>query len=331
MKTERQSNFELLRVIAMLMIVLIHANMYLPSFADGITRTVANGTIVGICNIGVTCFILISGYFGVRFSVRKLVKMELMMITYSLFETLIIFLFDPNALEGMRLLEQLLKAFLPFISRKYWFYSCYVCIFIFSGFIETFISAMSREMFKKLLVVMLLVFSVFPTFFYFEIMPDNGKGLVQMFMIYLIGRYIRLYADDIVFPRWSLAVFVGLWAINAISHTIYFMNHSFCKDNSITNIAMAIILFVTFKSFSFSSKVVNFLSKPMFAVFALNSTLVGIVFNRVGDKLPFFYVEILLVVGIFIACVFIGALRELILGKADSCVGEFIEKRVKVK
>ena len=56
---ERNSNFELLRIIAMFMIILIHANMYLPIFCPGKSRIFYNGLVNGICNIGVTCFILI--------------------------------------------------------------------------------------------------------------------------------------------------------------------------------------------------------------------------------------------------------------------------------
>lgn len=73
MKAEiRNSNHELLRLIAMYMIVFIHANMYLGSFCTGEVRTLFNGVVNGICNIGVSCFILISGYYGVKFNIRKL-------------------------------------------------------------------------------------------------------------------------------------------------------------------------------------------------------------------------------------------------------------------
>ena len=85
-----------------------------------------NGLVNGICNIGVTCFILISGYYGVQFKLKKLVKMECMMISYSLLEILLMYLVMPEQLQGAALLEQLVKSLLPFISRKYWFYSCYV-------------------------------------------------------------------------------------------------------------------------------------------------------------------------------------------------------------
>lgn len=50
--------------------------------------------------------------------------------------------------------------------------------------------------------------------------------------------------------------------------------HHLCKDNSITNIIMAVILFYMVKEWKFHSKVINKVAGCMFAVFALNNSLV---------------------------------------------------------
>ena len=250
--TVRNSNHELLRMIAMYMIVFIHANMYLGNFCTGTIGSFFNGFVNGICNIGVSCFILISGYYGVRFSVQKLVKMECMMITYSLLETVILCVAFPDKMQGAVLLEQLVKSFLPFITRKYWFYSCYVCLFLLSGYIQKFIDQLKQKAFGCLLALLLILFSVLPTLFYFELIPDNGKGLVQMIMIYMIGRYIRMYCDKPIteLGGWKRAVglFLILWIINGVSHEfpvqIGGIYHHLCKDNSIT---------VSIKSFALDS------------------------------------------------------------------------------
>lgn len=184
----RNSNHELLRIIAMYMIVFIHANMYLGDFCTGVAWRCFNGLVNGICNIGVSCFILISGYYGVKFSVQKLVKMECMMISYSLLETAILCLALPEQMQGAALLEQLVKSFLPFITRKYWFYSCYVCLLFLSGYIQKFMEYLEQKELKRLLLLLIGLFSVLPALFYFELIPDNGKGLVQMIMVYMIGR-----------------------------------------------------------------------------------------------------------------------------------------------
>ena len=104
-KSVRNSGHELLRIAAMYMIIFIHANMYLGMFCTGRTQIFFNGFVNGICNIGVSCFILISGYYGIRFNLQKLVKMECMMITYSILETVILYIALPRQMQGAALLE----------------------------------------------------------------------------------------------------------------------------------------------------------------------------------------------------------------------------------
>lgn len=336
MRNTRNSNMELLRILAMFMIVAIHACMYLRTFCSGTSARFCNGTVNGIANIGVTLFILISGYYGITCKAGKLARMECMMITYSLLETAIMSVLMPEELQGAALLEQLVKSCLPFITRKYWFYSCYICLVLLSGYIERLIDVLGEAGLRRLLTLMLVLFSVFPTLFYFEIMPDNGKGLVQMIMIYMIGRYIRKYRDRRM-PRWTLLIFVVLWAINGFSHehaiSIGGIYHHLCKDNSITNIAMAIILFYMFKEWRFQSKAVNVAAGQIFAVFALNNTLTGIVMRRIQasgfespDGLPGFCLFLGTALLILVGCIVVGAVRSALLRVPDAWIAGVAER-----
>lgn len=332
----RNSNMELLRIIAMLMIVMIHACGYLTTFCSHGMWRYYSGAINGICNIGVTLFILISGYYGVTCKVQKMVRMECMMITFSLLETLLLVLFLPEEVQGATLLEQLIKSCLPFITRKYWFYSCYVCLVLFSGYLDRFIDMLGERGLRRLLVMLLVLFSVFPTLFYFEIVPDNGKGLVQMIMIYLIGRYIRLY-KDVRMPRWSIVIFIGLWAMNGFSHehavSIGGIYHHLCKDNSITNIVMAVILFYAVKDLRFTSGVVNAVAAQIFAVFALNNTLTNLIMQSIEqsgfqgpDRLLGVLLFLVVVVGIMVLCIMIGVVRNALLHVPDVWIAGQVEQ-----
>lgn len=330
----RKSNFELLRIVAMCMIILIHLSsaIDLTSFGlKGNIGTILGGTIVGICNIGPSCFCLISGYFGIKFSRQKLIKMELLMISFSLLETALLYWFFPQEMTGAALLEQLIKSIIPFASRKYWFYSCYLCLFIFSRFIKNFIEKLKEQELQIFIIVSLVIFSIFPTIFYFEIVQDSGKGIVQMVLLYIIGRYIRLYKN---FPiaRWKcLLALLFLWVINTISimYPIHLggITHSLCRDNSITNLAMTIILFYLFKDINITSKIINYLTINIFAVFALENSFTHICSGIIqqygwGVQQPvialFLLISICII--IFIANVGIGAIRELFLSRLDQLI-----------
>lgn len=337
-KTVRNSNHELLRIIAMYMVVLIHANMYLGRFCGGRIWMICNGFVNGICNIGVSVFILISGYYGIRFHIRKLVKMECMMITLSILETGILLLVSPENLRGGVFLEQAVKSLMPFVSSKHWFYSSYICLFLFSGWIHKFMEELSKEQFEKLLLLSVILFNIFPTLFYFQLIPDGGKGFVYMLVVYSVGRYIRMYRDERL-PKKAWLLFVLLWLVNGISHEfpirIGSMTHHLCRDNSTTNLIMAVILFYMFKGINLKSRIINKAASCVFAVFAMNSALIPIAMELLswsgyqsdGGFLGFFALLGMSFL-ILLSLLLIGGIRELLLGRLDKKMGIFIEEKI---
>ena len=56
------------------------------------------------------------------------------------------------------------------------------------------------------------------------------------------------------------------------------------KDNSITNLMMAVILFYLFKELHIRSRFINKAAANVFAVFALNDVLVTVVMERLLDS-----------------------------------------------
>lgn len=91
-------------------------------------------------------------------------------------------------------LSELFKSIFPTITGKYWFFTTYMLLAIFSPYINKIPQILPQKQFKNLLLLLIAVFYFFPTFFYFGINKDNGKGPVCMFIVYLIGRYIALHA-----------------------------------------------------------------------------------------------------------------------------------------
>ncbi len=341
-KSVRNSNHELLRLVSMYMIVFIHANMYLSNFYQGKLWGFFNGTVNGICNIGVTCFILISGYYGIRFDLKKFIKMELMMITFSALELVLLFVSSPESLQGAALLEQLVKTCFPFVTRKYWFYSCYICLFFLSGYINSFVEKLDKKELEHLLFILLVIFSVVPTVCYFEITMDSGKGLVQMVMIYILGRYLALHQATFKLPKAkTILLFLSLWVLNGLTAVFPLdvgpVFHHLCKDNSITNITMAVLLFYLFKELKIKSGFVNKAATGVFAVFALNNTLVNVVMHALGTKVLRAEIGALgflalagVVFAILAVCLVIGLIREKLFARADSSIAEFISRKLKL-
>ena len=183
MSKDRSSNFELLRLLCIFGILMMHTFGGIDTSVS-FFNTEIHVLVNSIFNMGVTCFILLSGYFGIRFDFKKLIRLDLMIIFFTIFGTIAV---------GNLGIKALIKSCIPVISRYYWFISCYFFLCFLTPFLNQIPEKLSKENFEKLLAVLLLLFSVIPTFGFFEIMQDGGKGLVHMVMIYLLGRYLALY------------------------------------------------------------------------------------------------------------------------------------------
>lgn len=149
-----------------------------------------------------------------------------------------------------------------------------------------------------------------------------------MILLYIIGRYIRTYRD--VSPaKWKCFILLLLlWCLNTLSilHPIQFggITHSLCRDNSITNILITILLFYIFKSIDVSFQLINRLTANIFAVFALENASTHILAQlmldyelQVSGTFIAFFLIILMVFGIFLLNSLIGVIREFLLSRMD--------------
>lgn len=322
---QRNSGLELLRIIAILMIICIHAfglvqGMGVNQIGEETTRIVNC-----ICNMGVSCFMLISGYFGVKRDWMKIVRLELMVIFFSFCTTGLLAAAFPEVYKGSELLELIIKSCIPVISRKHWFYTCYICLLLLSPWLNEALEKMSKRQFEGLLLTMLFLFSIFPTFLYFEIMLDGGKGLVNMILVYILGRYIRKYGDFKLDRKKAIAFFLILLAVSYLSSLSWFtvggIRHSFIKDNSIVNIGMALILFFLCKDVKWHLGWLNRISSHVFGIYILNVPVMEcmhVYVLKIGENKVYsnyFPLWMALEVGItFAVCLLCDVVRQLLFG-----------------
>ena len=176
MKHERSSNFELLRLLCIFGILVMHTFAGIDTAASP-GNMLANVFANSLFNTGVTCFILLSGYFGIRFDLKKLIGLDLMVIFFTVVGTVALGDFG---------VKDLIKSCIPVLSRRYWFITCYFVLCILAPFLNQMAERLEREHFRRLLLLLLLVFSLIPTVTTYDVMQDAGKGLAHFVMIYLL-------------------------------------------------------------------------------------------------------------------------------------------------
>lgn len=184
----RNASVEYLRVLFMLCIVVLHSIGYreggaglLPMCGGSIVTCIRYG-IQGLCHIGVSGFIFISGYYGIKFKWYKLWNIWTQALFYSvILAALSIWIWDAQWVR------MIMYFFMP-ISRSEWFLMDYVVVVLLAPFIQAGIYMMSRKQFLGIIIFLsvMLYIGRFASF-------DRGTSFLLMLDVYLIGRYLRTY------------------------------------------------------------------------------------------------------------------------------------------
>lgn len=322
---ERNSSLEFLRLICIFHIVFWHS---LSPYLDQISGVNLYSAFISnaMPNSANVIFMLISGYFGLRLNLKKLIKLDLCIIFYDLF-----FMF----LTGDFGFKELLTCLLPITFEKHWFVSCYFVIALFSGFLNQIPEKLSRNAFRNLLLLLLFVFYVMPTVFFHELIEDAGKGVVCMTIMYLAGRYIRLYYGERHFRRDLLAVlfFGNLIVMAALNLILTKLSGNFmgmyCRDNSIFTVVIAVCAFLFFREFDVFIPTVNRLAQSVVYIYCIERyirTIFGSYANLSEYAENWYFTGIMLVFALMVSsvCFLLHETRHLLLDRFD----DFLAKQI---
>lgn len=169
----------------MFMILLLHANVmsfgmpidyslrsFLRSFAEAFTLTPVN------------IFVLITGYFGTRFSFEKMGN-----LFYQ-----VIFCIVPISLLLCGLGNGNGLSFGSLNVFNYWFINAYLGLLVFVPLLNAAIDTFNRRQFKCLLIVYYVVVVLCGAFLpMVGLAIDKGYSVLWFIFLYLVGRYVRVY------------------------------------------------------------------------------------------------------------------------------------------
>lgn len=263
----RQSNIELLRIVAMIMIIIFHMAMHEKAMYTGSTeKKIFSIILSGLGLIGVNIFVLITGYFQIEkeFKTSKVLKIWLQTVFYS-----IIIVFACQYFNIIKLdTETLVFAFMPVTYSRYWFISSYILLYIFSPFINKFAKSLSKEEYKKFLILMTILFSITYTFMYRSAYTvGTGLGnLAWLAYVYLLAGYIRLYGIKFLNnKKIVLALIIVIFTVYELLLVIVkfanikYISGIFSSINSIFVLSLSVLIFGLFKNLHIKdSKIINY-------------------------------------------------------------------------
>lgn len=329
----RESGIEGLRLICILGIIVMHTFGSYRAAARGLN--LALGVLINsIFNMGVSIFGLISGYFEVKESYKKVINLWLWCLFYSVLSTVIYSI-------GLRQInyKDIIKSLLPISSGKYWYITAYIIIIFFSRFLNLAPRKLSKKDFGYLICLMFFLFAVIPTFCYFHVMNDGGKGLMNMILMYYIGRYIRLYGINekrtIVIGAASIAI---EFLLNLMMTFFILKDHGvialFARDCSIFIIFGSIAVFLLAKNKKFHSNKINRTSAHIFAVYLFEGAFRALLecFINLTEYVSYWYFCLVIFtysIVVLVGCIVVDIVCRNILTKPLERVESFIEKKIK--
>ena len=276
----RESNMELLRIVAMIAVIGVHldgASLDLPAPSGSILSVPARDwwclIVESFTIIGVNCFTLISGYFGIKASMRSFSRFTGQCVFYSVGICTTIMILKVASGTGEWQWAAWGESWLVFTHSDLWYVPAYLGLFILSPVLNASVKSMTKKQFGVMLATFVAL-NVYAGWLWGGRFNANGYTIVQLMLMYLIGRYIGEYIDFGGAKRKKLQIgsfitYVATSLMIALS-SIYIDNIRAFAYNSPLVILSSVALFTTFATLRLQSEVINRLATSAFAAYLIH-------------------------------------------------------------
>ena len=241
---QRVSKFELLRIIAMLLIVLHHSIIH-GVFAVGINNEINYpvntivSTILGMGGrIGVYLFVLVTGYFMIysHITLAKIIKLWLPIFFWSI----LLYSFVGIMVNNEFSIKNTITSFFPIIFNQYWFMTVYIFMYCLIPFLNVLVNNINNKK-KKIYFLFLGLIIIFTQISnnLFGGMGAIGSNLLAFSFMYCIGAMIRNdnLLENELFVRKSNQYTMIIWALNILIISTLILFGSELNNTKLINLA----------------------------------------------------------------------------------------------
>lgn len=274
----RDSNIELLRILAMLLVLVVHTNFFsigAPTHAEALTeptKSFARFLIQSISIICVNLFIFISGWYGIRPKLSRFLEFIFQIVFFYAILFTIFHFKNPEewtikaSIRGILLVED-----------ANWFIKSYIFLYLISPVLNKYVESATKSSFKWLIIAF-FCFQFFYGWFYAAVKWfDRGYSTISFVGIYLLASYIKRHSSILVNMAFWKDVFLWL-VLTLITTGLAFLTIQYTKYNdnrlyfynSPFVIAATVFLFLAFNRLHFKSAIVNWIAISCFAAFLLH-------------------------------------------------------------
>ena len=276
----RASNYELLRIVAMLMIIayhyVIHGELEVVK-NDSFFQKVFLEEFSMFGKIGVNLFVMLSGYFGLKksFSIKKLVRLEIQILFFSWMGVFLGLFFQDNIS-----LKDVVKMSLPTLFNQYWFMTAYIVLYLLSPWYNKALNSLTQKEYKVLLLMMTFIWGVIPCLILNCEGGMNFSQQIWMFVVYAYGAYFAKYKSvsqtaelykKLLFFLSLLISSVILLELLSLKIPLFSGHATFFRwSNTILAFPLSVLIFKSFSNMRFNSIIINGLGGASLSVYLLH-------------------------------------------------------------
>lgn len=270
MGKQRDSNIELCRIVAMLLVLLVHANYYSLGrleYADILSDSISafiKAFAEQLCIICVNVFILISGWFGIRPSIKGGLSLLFQVFFYHV---LIVLLF--LCLGETISLKQVIEGF--YFGNPYWFVVSYLVLYALSPILNAFIKTSTPRIYASTLIAFFLLEFIYG--WICNIAGFNyGYSTISFIGLYLLAQFVRIHSHKLlslnIYKNFSLYIIFTILPIG-----IFFFSGcqlGILRYSSPFVILSSLFFFLAFNQMKISSKVINYLACSSLSIYLIH-------------------------------------------------------------
>lgn len=320
----RNYGIDLLRIVCMFMVCCLHIVGGIVTTTEGSAEYWVVNLLRAACLCAVNCYALISGYVGLhsKHNLKSIISLWLVVVFYSVSITLISFVVSPDKISILKLI----KAFLPVISVRYWYFSAYFLMYFMMPLVNGFVAVANK---KQRIFVLFAVVALSLGSTVFGALGNlwsvnDGFSVFWLLCMYLVGAILKDHPLKFVFP-WVLVFGISvimIWLSKVVLYSIGIVDKSdiFLSYTSPFIIISAISLFMFFVNMKVKKKtatIISIVGPSAFSVYIIHynkymwqvccDLLSGISKFNV-TLLPF--IVLLCTAIVFVACILIDFARR---------------------
>jgi len=323
-----------MRIFAMLLICLWHVNgHFFPLIPhEGNLALGMFGNLMPYITFHVDLFVLTTGYFGIRHSLKGVIKTCILVIFYAILLGGLLFAIEGHHFDWLQLL--------PFSGSPWWFMRVYLILVLIAPILECYLQSMSKnEMYRLLLIVTFV--NVYLGWFRHDALYDqHGYNILNFINVYLIGCWLRMggrYLDKFKGKAYiPLALFLVCCAIRYKVQPIMVFN--WYDYSSPLNQIMATCIFCLFLKVKIPhtlDRFILFFSSSAIAVYLITdyegcygwiATSLGYCLSFCNSAMLQFVVILAFVSAMFVICCLIDKIRMMVTSPMETYLSSKIEK-----